>query len=84
MLGWKYIIAILYIRFNYGTTTRKLRNDYGPTTHELRKDYGRITDGNYGVLYHFYDYVYGILRRTTLTFFGPYCMYTLLISATSL
>ena len=40
--------------------------------HELQKNYGHITDGNYGVLHHFYDYVYGIIRRATLTFFGPY------------
>ena len=39
--------------------------------HELRKDYGRITDGNYGVLDHFYDYIFGILHRTTLTFLAP-------------
>ena len=60
-----------HIRFNYGTTTRKLRKDYGPTTHELRKNYGHITDGNCGVLHHFYDYVYGVIRRATLTFFWP-------------
>ena len=60
------------MRFNYETTTRKLRNDYGATTHELRKDYGHITDGNNGVLHHFYDYVYGVIRYATLTFFGPY------------
>ena len=53
---------------------RQLRNDYSPTTHELRKDYGHITGGNYGVLHHFYDYVYGVIRRATLTFFGPYRM----------
>ena len=57
----------------YGLTTRKLRNDYCPSTHELQKDYGHITDGNYSVLHHFYDYVYGVIRRATLTFFGPYC-----------
>ena len=50
---------------------RKLRKDYGPTTHELRKNYGHITDGNYGVLHHFYDYVYGVTRCATLTFFWP-------------
>ena len=50
---------------------RKFRNDYGPTTHELRKDYDHITDGNYGVLHHFYNYVYGVIRCATLTFFWP-------------
>ena len=39
--------------------------------HELQKDYGRITDGNYGVLHHFYNYVYSVLRRSTLTFLWP-------------
>ena len=51
---------------------RKLRNDYSPTTHELQKDYSCITVGNYNVLHHFYDYVYGVLRHSMLTFFGPY------------
>ena len=52
--------------------------------HELRKDYGHITDGNYSVLHHFYDYVYSVIRCATLTFFWPlpyvyyyYYMYTL-------
>ena len=50
---------------------RKLKKDYGPTTHELRKNYGHITDGNYSVLHHFYDYVYSVIRCATLTFFWP-------------
>ena len=66
-------IATTYI---YGLTTEQLRVNLERTTvqlstHELRKNYGHITDGNCGVLHHFYDYVYGVIRRATLTFFWP-------------
>ena len=59
----------------YGLTTEQLLVNLETTTVQLRMNYektGHITDGNNGVLHHFYDYVYGVIRYATLTFFGPY------------
>ena len=69
----------MYSYYIYGLTTEQLRINLKTTTVQLRmnyeKNYGHITVGNYGVLHHFYDYIYGVIRRATFTFFGPYRTY---------
>ena len=73
-------IPNLYSYYIYGLTSEQLRVNLETTTVQLRMNYEKTTVvlqmvTTYGVLHHFYDYFYGILRRTTLTFFGPYRMY---------